>query len=86
MLGPVVGEHHGPRGRRGRSGIGFIGRVIDYAPRTSPLPESIHADEVGGAAAFLASPLAGGITGTTLYVDKGFHAMGMAVDAGDTKT
>ena len=30
-------------------------------------------------AAFLASPLASGITGTTIYVDKGYHAMGMAV-------
>jgi enoyl-[acyl-carrier protein] reductase I len=34
---------------------------------------------VGSAAAFLASPLAKGITGTTLYVDKGYHVMGMAV-------
>ncbi len=74
----------GPWASRAASAIGFIGKMIDYARRNSPLPESIHADEVGGAAAFLASPLAGGITGTTLYVDKGFHAMGMAVDAGDT--
>ena len=29
------------------------------------------------AAAFLSSPLASGITGTTLYVDKGYHAMGV---------
>jgi enoyl-[acyl-carrier protein] reductase I len=28
----------------------------------------------------LASPLASGITGTTIYVDKGYHAMGVAVD------
>ena len=26
------------------------------------------------------SPLASGITGTTVYVDKGYHAMGIAVD------
>jgi enoyl-[acyl-carrier protein] reductase I len=31
------------------------------------------------AAAFLLSPLASGITGSTIYVDKGYHAMGMAV-------
>jgi enoyl-[acyl-carrier protein] reductase I len=54
--------------------------MIDYARRNSPLPESIHAEEVGAAAAFLASPLGSGITGTTLYVDKGFHTMGMAID------
>ena len=34
----------------------------------------------GTATAFLCSPLASGITGTTLYVDKGYHAMGMAVE------
>jgi enoyl-[acyl-carrier protein] reductase I len=31
---------------------------------------------VANVAAFLASPLATGITGTTVYVDKGYHAMG----------
>jgi enoyl-[acyl-carrier protein] reductase I len=35
---------------------------------------------VGATAAFLASPLGSGITGTTVYVDKGYHAMGCAVD------
>jgi enoyl-[acyl-carrier protein] reductase I len=34
---------------------------------------------VGTTAAFLCSPLASGITGSTVYVDKGYHAMGMAV-------
>ncbi len=70
----------GPWASRAASAIGFIGSMIDYARRNSPLPEPMHADEIGAAAAFLASPLAAGITGTTLYVDKGFHAMGMAVD------
>ena len=36
--------------------------------------------EVGSTAAFLCSPLGAGITGATVYVDKGFHAMGMAVE------
>ena len=46
------------------------------------------ADRVRGreTAAFLASRLASGITGTTLYVDKGYHAMGMAVDRGTPGT
>ena len=33
---------------------------------------------MGATAAFLCSPLAAGITATTVYVDKGYHAMGMA--------
>jgi enoyl-[acyl-carrier protein] reductase I len=70
----------GPWASRAASAVGFIGAMIDYARRNSPLPESIHAEEVGAAAAFLASPLGSGITGTTLYVDKGFHTMGMAID------
>lgn len=70
----------GPWASRAASAIGFIGKMIDYVSKNSPLPEPIHAEEVGAAATFLASPLASGITGTTLYVDKGFHAMGMAVE------
>jgi enoyl-[acyl-carrier protein] reductase I len=34
---------------------------------------------VGHAAAFLCSPLATASTGSVVYVDNGFHAMGMAV-------
>ena len=70
----------GPWASRAASAIGFIGAMIDYGRANSPLPEAIHADEVGATAAFLCSPLASGITGTTVYVDKGFHAMGRAID------
>ncbi|MEE9278722.1 MAG: enoyl-[acyl-carrier-protein] reductase [Myxococcota bacterium] len=69
----------GPWASRAASAIGFIDAMIEYTSENSPLPEPIHADEVAAAAVFLASPFASGITGTTLYVDKGFHAMGMAV-------
>jgi enoyl-[acyl-carrier protein] reductase I len=34
---------------------------------------------VGHTAAFLCSPLAAAITGSVVYVDNGYHAMGMAV-------
>jgi enoyl-[acyl-carrier protein] reductase I len=71
----------GPWASRAASAIGFIERMIEYAKKNSPLPEPIDADEVGTAAAFLCSPLASGITGTTVFVDKGYHAMGVAVDA-----
>jgi len=65
---------------RAASAIGFIGEMVDYAKRNAPLTESISAREVGTTAAFLCSPLASGITGTTIFVDKGMHAMGIAVD------
>ncbi len=43
----------------------------------APLHRHIDADDVGGAAAYLLSDDARNVTGTTLYVDSGYHAMGM---------
>ena len=43
----------------------------------SPLHRHIEADDVGGAAAYLLSDEARNVTGTTLYVDSGYHSMGM---------
>jgi enoyl-[acyl-carrier protein] reductase I len=43
----------------------------------APLHRHIDADDVGGAAAYLLSDDAANVTGTTLYVDGGYHAMGM---------
>jgi enoyl-[acyl-carrier protein] reductase I len=43
----------------------------------APLHRPIAADDVGGAAAYLLSDDAANVTGTTLYVDSGYHAMGM---------
>jgi enoyl-[acyl-carrier protein] reductase I len=70
----------GPYASRAASAIGFIDQMIDYTTRNSPLTDRLTAEEIGATAAFLCSPLASGITGTTIYVDKGFHAMGIAVD------
>ena len=70
----------GPYASRAATAIGFIGTMIEYSERVAPLPEVLRGEEVGNAAAFLASPLASGITGHTLYVDKGFHAVGAPVD------
>jgi enoyl-[acyl-carrier protein] reductase I len=43
----------------------------------APLHRHVDADDVGAAAAFLLSEDAKNVTGTTLYVDSGYHAMGM---------
>jgi enoyl-[acyl-carrier protein] reductase I len=69
----------GPLASRAASAIGFIDTMISYTSANSPLPGPITADDVGKTAAFLLSPLAAGITGTVVYVDRGYHAMGMAV-------
>jgi enoyl-[acyl-carrier protein] reductase I len=69
----------GPWPSRAANAVGSIQRMIDYCKANSPLPEAITATEVAATAAFLASPLGAGITATTIYVDKGYHAMGMAL-------
>ena len=43
----------------------------------SPLHPHVDADDVGAAAAYLLSDDAKNVTGTTLYVDSGYHAMGI---------
>ena len=37
----------------------------------------LTADDVGATAAFLCSGMANAVTGVTMYVDNGMHAMGM---------
>ena len=72
-IGVVAPEPGAPRPKP------FIEQMIDYARVNSPLPVALEAKEVGDVAAFLCSPLATGITGCVIHVDKGYHAMGKAV-------
>ena len=68
----------GPLASRAASAIGIIERMVDYCKANSPLTGELTPKDVGVSAAFLASPLAGAITGSTVYVDNGYHSMGMA--------
>jgi enoyl-[acyl-carrier protein] reductase I len=70
----------GPYASRAASAIGFIQKMITYYEQNSPLPGELTAEEVGATAAFLASPLASGITGTVIHVDKGYHSMAVPID------
>ena len=74
----------GPVATRAASVTGMIDEVVEYCEKNAPLPERLETQEVANVATFLASSLASGITGTTVYVDKGFHAMGKALAATDT--
>jgi enoyl-[acyl-carrier protein] reductase I len=69
----------GPLGSRAAKAIGFIDRILDYSTRNQPLAKIVTTEDVGNSAAFLASPLSGSITGTVMYVDNGFHSMGVPV-------
>jgi enoyl-[acyl-carrier protein] reductase I len=66
----------GPFASRAASVTGIIDEVIAYYEKNAPLTQKLLPVEVANVAAFLVSPLASGITGATVYVDKGYHAMG----------
>ena len=70
----------GPLASRAARAIGSIGDMVDYYRVNSALPGVNSAEDVGNTAAFLCSPLGAAITGETLHVDMGFHAMGMAAE------
>jgi enoyl-[acyl-carrier protein] reductase I len=78
----------GPLKSRAASAIGkepgaktFIELAIDYCFANAPLAQDLYSDDVGNAALFLASDMGRTVTGVTLYVDNGMHAMGMALDS-----
>ena len=58
-------------------GIPGFGAMAEKAAERTPLRRDITQDEVGDAALFLASPLSASVTGETLFVDAGFHAVGL---------
>lgn len=70
----------GPLASRAARAVGGIVKMVDHAAAISPLPEPTEAEDVGKAAAFLCSPLASGITGAVIYVDKGYNVMGSGLE------
>jgi enoyl-[acyl-carrier protein] reductase I len=59
-----------------RSIAGFT-MMEDIVEERSPLHRHVTAHDVGAAAAYLLGDGAVNVTGTTLYVDSGYHSMGM---------
>ena len=70
----------GPLASRAAKAIGKIDRMVEYYADNSALGGVNTAADVANATAFLCSPLAAGITGETLHVDNGYHAMGMVAE------
>jgi enoyl-[acyl-carrier protein] reductase I len=68
----------GPIRTLAASGISGFRGMLAEAEQKTPLRRNVTIDEVGNAAAFLCSDLASGITGDILYVDSGYHVLGMA--------
>ena len=67
----------GPIRTLAAAGIKNFKSMLEEAEGKTPLRRNVTIDEVGNAAAFLCSDLASGITGDVLYVDSGYHILGM---------
>ncbi len=65
-----------------RSIPGFI-QMYKRVAGMSPLGRNVTHDEVGNLGLYLLSPMAGGVTGETVYVDAGFQVMAMDLGEGD---
>lgn len=67
----------GPIKTLAAAGIDNFGKFLTYSERNTPLRRNVTIEEVGNVAAFLCSDLASGITGEIVYVDGGYHIIGM---------
>lgn len=62
-----------------RSIPGFL-KMYHRVAEMAPMKRNVTHQEVGDLGLYLLSPLAGGVTGETVYVDAGFHVMGMELE------
>ena len=67
----------GPIKTAAARGIKDFSKVLEGVAAAAPLKRNTDPNEVGDAAAFLASHLGRGVTGNVLYVDAGFQIMGL---------
>ena len=67
----------GPIRTLAASGIQDFSKILKHMEETTPLRRTVDIMEVGNTAAFLLSDLSSGITGEVIYVDAGFHCVGI---------
>ncbi len=67
----------GPIKTLAASGIGDFRYILKWNEYNTPLRRNVTIDDVGGAALYLLSDLASGVTGETHHVDAGYHTVGM---------
>jgi enoyl-[acyl-carrier protein] reductase I len=57
--------------------VGGISKIIDVVPKVAPLKRNVSAEDVGNLAVFLVSDLSTTMTADVLFVDAGYHMMGL---------
>jgi len=70
----------GPIRTLAAAGIGDFKKLLNHVAASTPMRENVTIEQVGDTAAFLASPMAGGITGQVIYVDGGFNVVSTPPD------
>lgn len=67
----------GPLRTLASAGIGGFGQIAGHVAGKAPLRRNITQEDVANAALYLASPLAGGVTGEIHFVDSGYNIIGL---------
>ncbi len=67
----------GPIRTLAAAGINDFRKMLEHVEKNAPLRRNVSIEDVGNTAAFLCSDLASGITGEIVYVDSGYHTIGM---------
>ncbi len=72
----VVALSPGPLKTRAASGISHFDELMDDAANKAPTGHLATTDDCGSFAAYMVSDLAKSVTGTTLFIDGGYHILG----------
>ena len=67
----------GPINTLAARGISGFTDILAHVAAVAPLRRNVDVEEVANTAVFLLSPLSSGITGETIYVDGGYHTVGV---------
>ncbi len=67
----------GPIKTLAAAGISGFRKMLTYVGERAPLRRNVDQDEVGRTALWLGSDLSSGVTGEVIYVDAGYHILGM---------
>jgi enoyl-[acyl-carrier protein] reductase I len=67
----------GPLRTLAAAGVGGFNQIAGHVEKKAPLRRNICQEEVAGAALYLCSRLAGGVTGDIHFVDSGYNIIGL---------
>jgi enoyl-[acyl-carrier protein] reductase I len=73
----------GPIRTLAAAGVPGFKMMYKYSEKVSPMRAQITTEDVGGVAAFLASDAARQISGETIYIDGGYHTLGLTTTLDD---